>query len=59
VDIADRIVMAAQGLRYSLIGEGVSLVTIQEQQDTGSGLRPGGCLARSNQGVECRPLVVS
>jgi hypothetical protein len=57
-DIPDRIAMAAQGLGNGLVLPRGRLGTIQEQQNPGSGVRPGPSAARADQSVECGTLVV-
>lgn len=58
-DISDSVAMTPQGLRHGLIGKGVCLGMIQEQQDTGAGVRPGWRPTSPAQGIECRPVVIS
>ena len=53
---ADRSAMAAQGLSDGFVLQGGRLVAIQEQEDTGAGVRPGRGTARADQGVEGYPL---
>src|ERR687884_670951 len=57
-DIPDRIAMASQGLGNGLVLQGSYLVAIQEQQNPGSGVRPGPSAARADQSIECGTLVV-
>ena len=56
--IADGIAMAAQGLGDGFVREGFRLVMIQQQQNPSPCVCPGWSTARSDQGVECRTLIV-
>jgi len=41
-DIADRVPMTLQRLGHGIIGEGIRLIPVEEQEDTSPRVRPGG-----------------